>query len=106
MMIINTGVSHVIMKKIFFATWCSIIICHPSIAQSFTTPFEKSNGKQTATYFECIDHYKRLAQLYPTIKIRTGDTTGAGYPLNVVLFSADKNFQLPGWMPIRPIVVQ
>jgi hypothetical protein len=71
-----------------------VLACNNSTAQSFMTTFEKSNGKQTATYFECIDYYKMLAQSYPTIKIRTGDTTDAGYPLHVVLFSADKNFNI------------
>ncbi len=75
------------------------------IAQTFITTFEKSNGKQTATYFECIDFYKSLAKKFSTIKIVTGDTVDAGYPLHIILFSADKNFNIDAWHKQHKIVV-
>src|SRR5258705_3682903 len=73
------------------------IISFNAFSQSFITPFEKSNGKQTATYFECIDFYKALDQSFASVKMITGDTADAGYPLHVVLFSADKNFNYDAW---------
>ena len=73
--------------------------------QSFPTTFEKSNGKQTATYFECIDYYKALAQSYPAIKILAGDTTDAGYPLHVVLFSPDRKFNTTNWHKQHRVVI-
>src|SRR5215469_8511830 len=93
------------MRKIFFAFLCFLMTCCSSIAQSFITPFEKSNGKQTATYFECIDFYKQLARSFPTIKITAGDTADAGYPLHLVLFSPDKNFDIKNWHQQHKIVV-
>ena len=80
-------VLHLSMKK--FLSLLFIFTGYTLTAQNFTTTFETSKGKQTATYFECINFYKSLSQSFSTIKILTGDTTDAGYPLHVVLFSAD-----------------
>jgi hypothetical protein len=67
-------------------------------AQTFTTAFEKSNGTETATYFESIDFYSRLAKKYPqTVLIKTFGTTDAGYPLHLVLFNSGKKLQPAGW---------
>ncbi len=74
-------------------------------AQSFLTPFERSNGKQTATYLESIAYYKALAKSYSVIKIITGDTTDAGYPLHLVLFSADENFNIEAWHKQHKVVI-
>jgi len=104
MMRINASLTFT-MKKTFFAIWCAMTICYSSIAQSYITSFEKSNGKQTATYFECIDYYKTLAQSYPTIKMLTGDTTDAGYPLHVVLFSINKDFKVDSWHKQHKVVI-
>jgi hypothetical protein len=87
---------------LFIYFYCTV---YNTNAQSFITPFEKSNGKQTATYFECIDYYKTLAKSFASIKILTGDTTDAGYPLHVVLFSADKNFDINAWHKQHKVVV-
>lgn len=82
------------MKKIsylpilFFAT----IFANVLKAQDLTTVFEKSNGMESATYFECIAFYQNLASKYSTIKILSGDTTDAGYPLHLILYSTDKTF--------------
>jgi hypothetical protein len=89
----------------FILSTCFLSIVFLVNAQSFSTPFEKANGKQTATYFECIDFYKRLARSFPTIKIITGDTTDAGYPLHLVLFSPDKSFNINRWHQQHKVVV-
>ncbi len=91
------------MQKFIFTT-CFLVIVFLANAQ-FTTTFEKTNSKQTVTYFECIDYYKELAKASSTIKILTGDTTDAGYPLHVVLFSADKNFNISSWHQQHKVVV-
>ena len=91
------------MQKFIFTTWF-LAITFGANAQ-FVTTFEKTNGKQTVTYFECIDYYKQLAKTFPTLKILTGDTTDAGYPLHVVLFSADKNFSISSWHQQHKVVV-
>ncbi len=92
------------MKKISFAALTLLFFNYVS-AQGFATPFEKSNGKQTATYFECIAFYKSLSASFSSIKILTGDTTDAGYPLHVILFSADKNFNASTWHKQHKIVI-
>lgn len=78
------------MKKTFFLLF--LISANVLFAQDFTTIFESSHGKQTATYQQCIAYYQSLAAKYPTIQMRSGDTTDSGYPLNLVLFSPQKNF--------------
>src|SRR5258706_7586238 len=35
----------------------------------------------------------------------TGDTADAGYPLHVVLFSADKDFNMDSWHKQRKVVI-
>lgn len=92
------------MQKIFLSALISFLIIHGN-AQNFITPFEKSNGKQTATYFECINFYQSLAKNFSTIKVLTGDTTDSGYPLHLVLFSADKNFNINEWHKQHKIVI-
>lgn len=58
----------------------------------FITPFERSKGKETATYAEAIDFYERLARRYNQIQVRTYGTTDVGKPLHVITISLDKNF--------------
>ncbi|MBN9297901.1 MAG: M14 family metallopeptidase [Filimonas sp.] len=74
-------------------------------AQNFTTAFEKSNGNQTATYFECIKFYTNLKTTYKTISFRAFDTTDAGYPLHLVLFSSNGDFNPTSWHQQGKIVV-
>ncbi len=65
--------------------------------QNLITPFEKSNGKETATYFECIAYYKALQQKYPNINIQTIGETDAGYPLHLILFGNGKTTDPKQW---------
>jgi hypothetical protein len=57
------------------------------------TPFEKSDGNATTTYFECIEYYQQLARQYPSIQIEEIGPTDCGYPLHVVTF---KNEEVKG----------
>lgn len=66
-------------------------------AQNLVTPFEKSLEKQTSTYFECIAYYQQLAARFGTVKLLSFDTTDAGYPLHLVLFCKDKQFDPRQW---------
>lgn len=56
---------------------------------SLETPFERSAGKQTATYAECIAFYKELDKRSPRVAIREMGMSDAGYPYHVVLYSND-----------------
>ena len=53
------------------------------------TPFERSGGKQTATYAECIAFYKDLDKRSPRLSVREIGMSDAGYPYHVVFYSND-----------------
>ncbi|MEL6135421.1 MAG: M14 family zinc carboxypeptidase, partial [Bacteroidota bacterium] len=64
-----------------------------SWAQSLSTPFEKSQGTETATYAEAIDFYKRLTTAYPErTRLLTYGTTDAGKPVHLLLVSGSGVF--------------
>ena len=69
------------------------------------TSFEKSNGNKTATYFEIVDWYKSLAETSSKIKILEMGPTDAGYPLQLVLVSADGRFDTAGWRKKSKIII-
>ncbi|RUA09140.1 MAG: hypothetical protein DSY82_06285 [Flavobacteriia bacterium] len=74
------------MKKIiilFFFTF------HFTQGQNFTTEFEKSKGKETATYQEVIDFYTELANTYREISLFEAGQTDSGLPLQLILFNYD-----------------
>ncbi len=86
-----------------YLLFCFLSFSFSAMAQ--TTRFEKSNGKETATYVECIDHYRALAKQSKNILIKTMDTTDAGYPLHLVLYSTDKSFDPTKWVAQKKVVV-
>lgn len=74
-------------------------------AQPFITPFERSSGQETATYFECIDFYKQLDKASPLLSIREIGMSDAGYPYHVVLFSNDGQFDPATWHQQHKVVL-
>jgi hypothetical protein len=68
---------------------------HNSSAQQ--SRFEKSNGLESATYFEAIEWYKNLDKLSPQVLMKQMGMTDAGYPLHVVLVSTDAKFDAAQW---------
>ena len=60
--------------------------------ENFVTPFETSEGKETATYEQAIAFYMELALEYPQIHIQTIGDTDSGYPLHLVSYNKDANF--------------
>ncbi|HEY6978602.1 MAG TPA: hypothetical protein VH396_20030 [Chitinophagaceae bacterium] len=92
------------MKKFLIAI--SVIIpATYSLSQNIITPFEKSKRTQTTTYFECIKYYTTLDKLYNNVQIKNFDTTDAGYPLQLVMFSADNKFNPVEWHKHHKIVI-
>ncbi|GAB5475937.1 MAG: M14 family metallopeptidase [Maribacter sp.] len=78
-----------------------IVACESTPADetaSFPTHFELSEGMETATYLQVIDFYIQLAKEFPEINIQTIGNTDSGYPLHVVTFNSegDFNFQKIG----------
>ncbi|MGS2727370.1 M14 family metallopeptidase [Psychroserpens sp. BH13MA-6] len=61
--------------------------------KDFTTTFENSEGRQTATYDETISFYKDLAATYTSVHIDSIGSTDSGRPLHIVTFNPDAEFQ-------------
>lgn len=59
---------------------------------SFPTHFENSDSTETATYLQIIDFYIKLAKEFPAINIQTIGETDSGYPLHVVTYNPDGDF--------------
>ncbi|WP_170158854.1 M14 family metallopeptidase [Ulvibacterium marinum] len=58
----------------------------------FPTPFEQSNGEETATYLQVVDFYIQLAKQSPEINIQTIGQTDSGYPLHIVTYNPEATF--------------
>ena len=84
---------------------CFPLIMLSVIACSQETTFEKSQGKETATYFEAIQFYKALSSSYHQIKFLSKGATDAGYPLNLVLISNNGKFDPSVWHIQHKVVI-
>ncbi|CAN5736852.1 M14 family metallopeptidase [soil metagenome] len=74
-------------------------------ANAQLSTFEKSNGKKTATYFEAIKWYKDLDKNSAKIMIKEMGQTDAGYPLHIVMVSADGKFDPAAWHQQKKVVI-
>jgi len=74
------------MRKIFIIFFFTF---HFIQGQTFTTEFERSNGKETATYKEVINFYNKLAGTYKEISIFEAGQTDSGLPLHLIIFNYD-----------------
>jgi hypothetical protein len=72
---------------------------------SLVTPFERSAGKQTATYAECIAFYRQLDRLSPLLSIREMGMSDAGYPYHVLLYSNDGVSDPAQWHRKKKVVI-
>ncbi len=89
------------MKK----TTALFIILFPLISFAQQTIFEKSNGTETATYFETINFYKQLSKETKIIFVKEMGQTDAGYPLHLILISNDKKFNPTKWHLQNKVVI-
>ena len=69
------------------------------------TQFEKSDGKETATYFEVIDWYKKLDATSAIVSMKEMGMTDAGYPLHLVMISSDAKFDPAIWHSQNKVVI-
>ena len=67
--------------------------------------FEKTNGMESATYFEAIDWYKNLDKKSPQVLVKEIGMTDAGYPLHLVLVSTDGKFDPVQWHKEKKTVI-
>ncbi|MGZ3957729.1 MAG: hypothetical protein ACXVBT_07575, partial [Flavisolibacter sp.] len=65
-----------------------------AMTQKTTTPFEASHGTQTPTYFQIIDWWKKLDARSPLIKMQEMGPSDAGFPIDLILVSADRDFNI------------
>jgi hypothetical protein len=89
------------MRKLAILAW----MISPSLCFCQQTPFEKSAGRQTATYRECIDYYKELDKSSSRILIREMGKSDAGYPFDLVLYSNDGKFDPQQWHKQHKVVI-
>ena len=61
-------------------------------AQELLTPYEQSNGIETATYQEAIDFYTLLAKESDWVETSEIGTTDYGEPLHLVVIDSDMDF--------------
>jgi hypothetical protein len=90
------------MKKIFYL-FIGIGLCLSAFAQQ--TPFEKSNGKESATYFQAIEFYKKLDGSSSKILMKEVGITDANYPLHVVFVSNDGKFDPAVWHKQNKVLI-
>lgn len=57
-----------------------------------STRFEKSNGKETATYEEVIHFYTELDDAFSNVSFEEFGKTDSGEPLHVAIFNPDSEF--------------
>lgn len=77
-------------RSLFFLLFITGIVN----AQVITTQFERSGGTQSPDYYGIIDWWKKMDAASPFIKMTEQGMTDAGFPLHLVLISADKDFDI------------
>ncbi len=82
-----------------------LILFYSGLCEAQLTKFEKSAGKESASYFETIAFYKMIAASSKNIKIVEKGETDAGYPLHLVLLSADGKYDPAGWHREGKVVI-
>ena len=90
------------MNYIFRCLACLLLY---QTAFSQQTPFEKSHGKETATYFQAIKFYKNVAKSSSKIVCKEMGETDAGYHLHLVMVSNDKKFDPAIWHQQNKVVI-
>ena len=78
---------------VFIVALCSAMVAKAGKPDTtFITPFERSNGVQSATFAETFDFYKRLRDSFSTIFMGDVGPTDAGFPLRYITYTSDGNF--------------
>ena len=65
-----------------------------SLSQKHTTQFETSDGKESPTYENIIKWWKELDAATPLVQMTEMGPTDAGFPLHLIIVSADGNTNL------------
>ncbi|MFD2099529.1 M14 family metallopeptidase [Flagellimonas iocasae] len=95
-------------RLIFFAVLIFLVSCETKTEDqvaSYQTFYEASNGLETPTYQETIAFYIRLARDFPQINIHTIGKTDSGYPLHMVTFNPDGDFNFENVRKEKAIIL-
>lgn len=84
------------MKKLS-ALVLSLTCFYNTHAQNLLTRFEKSNGRQSATYREAIHFYNQLDDIYLNVRMEEVGPTDANEPLHVVYYNNAGKFDVEQW---------
>ena len=93
---------------VFFATLVLLLSCETEKqdkVNSFLTHFEISGGKETATYQQTIDFYISLARDFPQINVHTIGKTDSGFPLHMVTFNPEGDFNFENIRKEKSIIL-
>ena len=82
-----------------------IASCYSFSTNAQQSTFEKSDGQKTATYFEAISWYTELDTRSPKILLKKMGNTDAGYPLHLIMVSADGKFDPRLWHKKHKVVI-
>jgi hypothetical protein len=77
------------MRKLYFIL---VFISNQLFAQELKTRFEQSGGTESPSYSEIISWWKKLDAQSPNVKMQAMGMSDAGFPLHLVIVSADKDF--------------
>jgi hypothetical protein len=86
---------------LFFLIAFSISI----FAQLPTTLFERTNGKESDTYYDVIKTWQAIDKASPIVKMQTMGATDANEPLHLVIVSSDKSFTPAQWQQKNKVVI-
>jgi len=77
------------MKKILLLL---VLASSQLFGQNLKTRFEQSNRTESPTYSEIIAWWQKLDEQSPVVKMQAMGMSDAGFPLHLIIVSADKDF--------------
>ena len=91
------------MRKVLVISLVCIFCFYTSYTQQCR--FEKTNGLESATYFEAVDWYKNLDKISKKVLVKEMGMSDAGYPLHIVLVNNDVKFDAAQWHKQNKVVI-
>ena len=94
-------------KHLFLFLFILFTVYHISAQENalFTTPFETSKGMASATWDQAIKYYKNLVAAYPTLRMENIGNADGGYPLHIIYFSAQGDYNKEHWRKDGKLVI-
>lgn len=83
----------------------TLLLFNKANAQLPLTPFEKSDGKQTATHAEAINFYTDLSRMFLTVRIKEAGPSDANEPLHIVYYNNSADFDIDKWKAAGNLII-